>query len=210
MANSTHLSPAKKLDYDLRREVLLIRHPEIDRGDVSRCYGQTDLPLTPRGHEMIPGLVARAKEWQPEVVLSSDLQRCLQPARAITAACEVSLEVDLVWREIHMGEWENQPWDDLRMRHPELLENWMKSYVTVCAPGGESYNQLADRTFGALKILETRDAKRIWVMTHGGVIRAIVSRILHIPLEQSWAIETAYAAGVLLRFSGGGWKVMFT
>jgi broad specificity phosphatase PhoE len=158
---------------------------------------------------MIDGLVLRARAWQPEVVLSSDLQRCLRPAEAITEACGVRCEADPVWREIHMGEWENQPWADLQAKHPEALDCVTKDYVTVRAPGGESYEQLADRTFGALRGLETRPEQRIWVMTHGGVIRAIVSRILGLPLKQSWAMETAYASGVLVRWSSPDWKVVF-
>ena len=158
---------------------------------------------------MIDGLVQRACRWQPEVVISSDLQRCRLPAEAISSACGVVCEVDPVWREIYMGEWENQPWAELQAKHPEALDCVTKDYVTVRAPGGESYEELADRTFAALQRLEARPEQRLWVMTHGGVIRTVISRILGLPLKQSWAMETAYACGVLARWSGEHWKVVF-
>jgi broad specificity phosphatase PhoE len=38
------------------QEVLLVRHPEIDRGGKALCYGHLDLGLTPRGIEMVKDL----------------------------------------------------------------------------------------------------------------------------------------------------------
>jgi broad specificity phosphatase PhoE len=192
------------------KEIRLVRHPEVDRLQPPICYGQHDLALTPRGVEMIDGLVTQAEQWQPEVILSSDLSRCLLPAQAIAAQCGVACEVSSVWREISLGQWEGLPWHEVERDNAEMLQNWMQNYVRVAAPGGETYEQLAERVFPAFNALQDRPEKKLWLMTHGGVIRVLVSRILGVSLEQSWAIETDYAGGVLVRFKEGHWKVIFT
>lgn len=191
------------------QEVLLVRHPEIDRGGKALCYGHLDLGLTPRGMEMVTDLVVRARGWQPEALLSSDLQRCLIPAQAMSVAFGVVVEPSPIWREISMGEWEGKTWSEVEAASPTTFKNWMTDYIRLAPPQGETYDDLANRVYPAFQALAQRPEKRIWVMTHGGVIRSIVSRLLDLPLEKSWAMETTYASGVLLRRTGETWKLVF-
>jgi alpha-ribazole phosphatase len=75
--------------------------------------------------------------------------------------------------EIHCGEWEMRGWDDLPK---EAVDPWMKDFVQVRIPGGESYLDLHQRVTGSFhNIYDSRvtgDGAATAIVAHGGVIRS--------------------------------------
>lgn len=156
----------------------LIRHttPAVSKGI---CYGQADLDLKESFLEEASKIRAYLPEKMDQVY-SSPLIRCKKLARQLFAENPIIWEADLM--EIHCGEWEMKSWDSISK---EELDPWMNNFVHASIPGGESYSGLFERVvkkFNAIRSLQQISA----IVTHGGVIRSILSHINEIPLVDSF------------------------
>jgi len=179
-------------------EIYLIRHttPSVSKGI---CYGQTDLDVT----ESFMDEAAVIRQHLPPnflSVYSSPLQRCARLAAHLFPKHPIRLDPHLM--EIHCGEWEMQGWDDLPK---ELVEPWMKDFVQVRIPGGESYLDLHQRvTKSFLNICNSQlagDGTAIAIVAHGGVIRSILSHITGTPLIDSFKVFSLHY-GCVIRIYG--------
>ena len=83
------------------RTVTFIRHAETEANAQTRWQGSTNAPLTVRGRDQIERLRERLDGWQPDVVVSSDLERTM-----LTADVFDDVRPDPQWREFHVGAWE--------------------------------------------------------------------------------------------------------
>lgn len=185
-------------------EIYLIRHttPAVAKGV---CYGQTDLDIT----ESFNGEAAVIRQHLPEgiaAVYSSPLQRCSRLASHLFPAHPIVLRDELM--EIHCGEWEMRGWDDLPK---EEIDPWMKDFVQIRIPGGESYLDLHTRvtrcfeairatSAGALKATSGASAEPLAIVAHGGVIRSILSYITNTPLIDSFKVFSLHYGCVIRLF----------
>ena len=86
--------------------------------------------------------------------------------------------------EIHCGQWEMKKWDAIPK---EEIDPWMSDFVRVSIPGGESYIDLYARVTRCFDgIVEKNSGAAI--ITHGGVIRSILSHITKTSLTDSFKI----------------------
>lgn len=179
-------------------DIYLIRHttPAVGKGI---CYGQTDLDVT----ESFMDEATVIRQHLPAdfaSVYSSPLQRCARLAAHLFPEHPIQLDARLM--EIHCGEWEMHAWDDLPK---EVVDPWMKDFVQVRIPGGESYLDLHQRvTKSFLTIYNGRisgDSAAIAIVAHGGVIRSILSHITGTPLINSFKVFSLHY-GCVIRVYG--------
>jgi alpha-ribazole phosphatase len=188
--------------------IYLIRHttPAVARGI---CYGQTDLETT----DSFQDEAAIIRENLPagiQFVHSSPLLRCSRLAGHLFPTLPVSLHDDLM--EIHCGQWEMKSWDDLPK---EEIDPWMKDFVQVRMPGGESYLDLHERVTRCFENIRGNTAAigaaasesgasgpgAIVLVAHGGVIRSILSHITGTPLIDSFKVFALHY-GCVVRITG--------
>jgi alpha-ribazole phosphatase len=161
-------------------EIFLIRHttPLVEAGT---CYGQADLDVT----GSFAGEAALIRPHLPtgiEAVYASPLMRCSKLAAALFPSHAISYHPEL--KEISCGEWELQKWNTIPQ---EVLMPWMNDFVNVRIPGGESYLDLYDRTTGFFKTVALKN-QHAALVTHGGVIRSILSYVTSTPLLKSFEV----------------------
>ncbi|MCA6438422.1 MAG: alpha-ribazole phosphatase [Chitinophagaceae bacterium] len=161
-------------------EIYLIRHttPDIPKGI---CYGQSDLGVAETFEEELASII----QYLPnniQNVYSSPLKRCSKLATALFPKHSIQLKKEL--QELNFGLWEMKRWDDIPQ--PEI-QSWMKDFVHVQVPGGESYIQLHKRVVNCFKWIASQ-AKPTVVITHGGVLRSILSNITNTPLSESFDV----------------------
>ncbi len=186
--------------------LFLIRHTEVEHAS-GRCIGQSDVPLSEKGKQDIFRLVEHLKPLAPQRLISSDLSRCLMLAERLGEALSMTVEAKSAWREVSFGAWENQSWDDLHAQYPEQLEAWMKDFVRIAPPEGESFLKLQLRIETELNALKESNAETILVVTHAGAIRAALSSAIGLPLERAFSIHLNYGALVHLNFKSGMWTL---
>ncbi len=109
--------------------------------------------------------------------------------------------------ELHFGDWEMHSWNDLEGPH---LQHWMQDFVHVACPNGESYEHLFQRCQAFLQEkVEIHPDETLVLVTHGGVIRAMVSYVLGLPLENSFRLEFGYGSVSLVMLNQEAGQVKF-
>lgn len=174
----------------MTKTVYLIRHGQVPLAFQGRYIGVTDPPLSTAGRRMC----AYLKALECTEIFSSPRQRALQ-----TAACiKGRISIDDRLAEIDFGEWENLTFQEISARaDAELLTLWAETPEKMLFPGGEAVSAFyarVDEFFDGL----TRSGQAITaVVTHGGVLMRIISRIRNIPpLRQ---IETLPPRGTMVK-----------
>lgn len=144
-------------------KIKLIRHTSVDvpRGT---CYGQSDVPLRDTFEAEAAAVRQRLGNHVFDKAYTSPLSRCTR----LAAYCGYAdAERDDRIKELDFGEWEMQPFDDIR--DPRLQE-WYEDYLHVRATGGESFADQYKRVADFLDELRQRDFKDVAVFAHGGVL----------------------------------------
>ncbi len=168
-------------------EVYLIRHttPQIEKGI---CYGQSDIPLAETFHNDIKKVLQHLPD-RVDAVYSSPLSRCVKLAELIKSNQKITIDKRLM--EINFGDWEMKKWDEINQ---EVLNEWMKDFVNVHAPSGENFIDLNNRVKQFIDELTKKNHKRIAIVTHAGVIRSFIIRILESPLKNAFKIPVDYSS----------------
>lgn len=135
---------------------------------------RTDVELTPEG---IRELLALREEYEyprVDLVLCSPLTRCIQTAGVLYP--EAELQVVPSMAEIDFGEFDGHTLEELRDR--EDYRRWLANSLKEAPPGGESMEEFGRRVaVGLSSILAYVMQNQIQdtaIVTHGGVIRAIL------------------------------------
>lgn len=185
-------------------EIYLHRHPQIDI-EAGICYGQTDLDLR---SDLFEAWKQNFKDGQSgNLVITSPSTRCKKPAefiaRSLSAPDPVVLNEII---EMNFGAWEMRSWEDLRSDGTSGYVEWSKDWVNLPVPQGESYRDLSRRVLGGWKKIikdsTESDIRRLDIVTHAGPIRAILSELLHIPLENTFRLEIHYGSVSKIKISG--------
>ena len=171
-----------------KRRIFLVRHGETDWNLAGRLQGSHDIPLNDLGREQAAE-TARVVERlsggaAPLDYVASPLMRASQTMAIMRA--ELGLPPDQFRRdprlkELLFGRWEGSTWPELRRRDPANVEARDADPWNFQPPGGESYAMLTARVIPAISEL-VRDTV---VVSHGGVVRALLHTLAGMPPEQA-------------------------
>ncbi|RKZ90661.1 MAG: alpha-ribazole phosphatase [Candidatus Parabeggiatoa sp. nov. 1] len=176
-------------------DIYLIRHTSV-QVESGICYGQTDVALADdfaSAFEPIQSQLSALPE--NTVIISSPLQRCLQLAKKLSHGNSVITDKRIM--ELNFGEWEMQKWDDIEQA---ALQKWMNDYVNVAPPNGESFETLFERCQDFWENLIAKPCSAVIVVTHLGVIRALLAHVLEMPLQKSLCIQINHGAVSKLKY----------
>ncbi|GAB3544467.1 alpha-ribazole phosphatase family protein [Spirosoma fluminis] len=214
-------------------DIYLIRHTEVAVGR-SVAYGQTDVDLAESYAEQRDRLLTHLTEdpasSRPSAIFSSPLSRCRRLAEdlAVTAAANSQIEVapgqatvidghtpnvqyDDRLKEFFFGDWEMQPWSAIGR---EVLDPWMADFVNVKTPNGENFQDVFDRV-GAfwreqiLPLAQTQTSQPVFIVSHGGVIRALLCLFLDLSLQNAYRINLDYGAVTKLTLTGSTYTIQY-
>jgi probable phosphoglycerate mutase len=144
--------------------------------------GQSDSPLTDRGTWQLKRLSQRISGRHYDLVIASDLERTVISAEALS----LPFETDSEWREIDIGAWEGFTRAEVAAMFGESKSALAVDRTTAMG-GAESFLDLGERVDVAVSRLLDRlgEGDRALVMTHGGVIHAVVGGLLGFR-ERAW------------------------
>jgi broad specificity phosphatase PhoE len=169
--------------------IVLIRHASTDPG--GRLCGSFDVPLSPAGDMQLQELVARVPtQAAPDALFTSTLCRAHRVAAALGRAWGLTPQAAAWAREIHCGEVEGMPLDQLRRDCAELWRrNEAQDDETFAWPGGETYRQFRERILNGLRAVAGEHAGgRVAVVTHAGVVSQVLGIIRNRPAS-AWAAD---------------------
>jgi broad specificity phosphatase PhoE len=174
--------------------ILLARHGETAWNVAGRHQGQGyDIPLSEVGQAQALALGERLRGVPLNRVVASPLVRARATAELALGARAAQLRCDPALMEIAHGEWEGRLATEIRDLYPDLQRAWREAPHTVTLPGGESFQQVLERAWPAFCLacegLGVDDT--LLIVTHDGVNRVLLCRILGLPLERVWAFRQA-------------------
>jgi len=187
-------------------KIFLIRHPHI-KNEGAIPFNNT--PISKKGEQQV-------KIWQDafsgidiDVIYSSDLIRCLYFAEALSQVTGGKLLIKKDLREVDQGIFCGLSFKEIQQRWPEKLEQRLKNFVEFCPPKGESILKASSRITNFLEeIKKLSIGSKIIIVTHGAIIRIILSLILRMPLSKIFSLEQDYCAlNIIELFSDQIWVI---
>lgn len=183
-----------------QRTLVLWRHGRTSWNLVSRFQGQEDVPLDEVGFDQARRAAQTLVALQPTHIISSDLTRALDTARALAHLTDLEVVTDEDLRETFAGEWQG-------LTKTELMERYADDYAAwggdsnVRPGGGETRLEVAERVMRAISrgLSQVPDGGTLVVASHGGSLRAALGRLLALEPPQ-WT-----ALGVL---ANAQWSVL--
>ena len=169
--------------------ILLLRHGETDWNRVDRIQGWADVSLNARGRSQAHEAAEFLADQHPGLdrLLSSDLPRAAETAAAVASTdtfAHLTVERDAAWRERDFGVYQGQAGDAFFEENPEFAvldgQDGAKHNVPE---DGESYVTFRDRVRSAWGDLQPAPDDSVLVVTHSGVIRAIIAAVEGEPIE---------------------------
>jgi probable phosphoglycerate mutase len=156
-------------------ELLLLRHAESTWNARRLWQGQGDPPLSDTGRARAGECADRVRALAPHLAVVSDLRRARETAEIVTRGLAIELRIDVRWREWDVGEWSGRSRAEIRERWPELYRAFREGDPDVTPPGGEPRRTLGERVRAAAReLLASHPQRRILVVTHRGVIHALL------------------------------------
>jgi 2,3-bisphosphoglycerate-dependent phosphoglycerate mutase len=184
---SVTVPPATKAGYRQHRfspppgaaDLIVVRHGESAPQTLEAPYplvnGRSDPPLHDTGQQEARLLAGRLQGEDIAAIYVTDLRRTAETAAPLAAALGITPRVEPDLAEVHLGEWEST----FRMRVAEgdpIARRMFAEERWDVIPGAESTEALQARIrAGIERIAAAHRDQRVVVVTHGGVIGAIVS-----------------------------------
>ena len=122
---------------------------------------------------------------------------------ALEQSSNLPIQLDPDLREMHYGEWEGLSGSSLRESHKEMMRDFF--LCRAPAPGGETVAQIRERTAGAVRrIAAAHVGQTVLVVSHGNAIAAMLSEMLHMPIESSWSFAVENTSLTRMQISKSG------
>ena len=164
--------------------IFLFRHPPYAIETSGLCLGCTDVPAEIISADELGRFIVPLSAVTQ--LYSSDLLRSREMGCAFSAFLRVPLEIDSRLRELHYGDWEKRTWKSIESSDSKNFLAWMRDPVNEGPPAGESFLTLSKRVQAwRSDTCERHSQGTIAVITHAGVIRALLCDALGLPLENA-------------------------
>jgi broad specificity phosphatase PhoE len=175
------------------RRLLLARHGQSVSNAVRRFQGAQDVPLSPLGVRQAEALRGAVGRGRLAHVYASPLERARRTAEIVRGDLDLPLTVLDDLRELSLGEWEGCTVEEIRARPGDPYTRWVRDPVEGQPPGGEPLAEVQARALQAVARIASAhpNGEAVLIVSHGGVISALLAHWLGLPLSSIWRIAVA-------------------
>ena len=160
-------------------KIFIVRHGQTDGNSARKYFGITDIELNEEGL-IQAGLISKRLERENICrIYGSNLKRAFKTAEIIAKPHKINVESKKDLMEINFGDWEGLSFQEIQKSYPHEFSKWQNNIMDFTIPHGESVLELKKRVETAFsEILNSARENNVAIVTHGGPIRVILSRIL--------------------------------
>lgn len=181
--------------------IYLVRHGETEWNASMKYQGHADVPLSDQGRNQAVLLGKRLAALKFDGFYASDLARAYETARIISQHHNQDIKTLPELRELNFGCWEGLDINEIKGRYPEEIKQWWESPLLTRIPGGETLDEMVERTTTAVKnIVKSYSNGSVVLVSHGGVIRSIVGTVLGMDLNKYWRLRQDNACLSIIDF----------
>jgi broad specificity phosphatase PhoE len=195
-----------KTEEESMTEFYVVRHGETAANNRNIVQGQSDIPLNETGLAQAARLAERLQTVSFDAVYSSDLDRAMRTARIIAPGLEPIPSPAL--REWDLGDWVGRPFDEVKRLYPDEVDGFLHDREELQITGGESKREAYGRIDRLLdELAEKESGKRLLLVTHCGVIRAMLKHVLGGPASLPRQPQVGNASFSRLLHANGCWQL---
>ena len=157
--------------------LIIVRHAESAFNLQNRIQGHLDSQLTKKGLEQARRLARRIRNFKIDRIYSSDLGRAYSTTVEITRYLKKARIIrDPKLREILLGDWEGRTPEEVDELYDRGYQRWLKSPSACIIPNAERVGHFRKRVTDRIRQIARRESgKTVLVVTHGGVITALLA-----------------------------------
>ena|ERR1044072_7933203 len=149
----------------------LIRHGQSAGNAEGRFGGHSATPLSELGYRQAKITAKALSKERVTAIYSSDLERAVQTATALSELIGLPVNKTEVFRERNIGVLEGLTFDEAEKEFPGDYQALVDRNIAHVITRGESYRQLVERVSGTVdEILEKHKGGKIAVFAHTGTI----------------------------------------
>jgi alpha-ribazole phosphatase len=185
-------------------KLLLVRHGDTGPDYRGRYIGTSDVPLWPDTVFQVKALSPLVMNHKPQLCYVSPMVRARQTADLLIKDNHPEICIDNDLREIDFGFWDGYSFDEITEKDPELVSQWAAGGKEFRFPGGESIEGFCQRVGKQADHYTSLQLDTLLLVTHGGVIRAMICHLLGLSFDKylSFSVKPA-ALTVLESFEAG-------
>jgi broad specificity phosphatase PhoE len=188
--------------------IYLLRHGAVQLPkDCKRYIGWHDMPLSSIGFRQAVAWADYFSGSGLEEICCSDLTRCRVTAGIIGSRISLEPRAFAELREVFLGAWEGKSFENVRTLHPQEFQKRGECLADHRPPGGESFRDLQNRVWPLFEAVVRRLRKRTLIVTHAGVIRVLLCRLLGMPLESLFCFGQSYGALTIIEVRPKGFRL---
>jgi len=163
--------------------------------------------LSDKGWQQMRDAVHAGAEWG--CVVSSPLIRCADFANEVAKQHDISCDIIDDLKEIGFGHWEGKSRAIVKAMHAKEYAQFYANPEQNPPKNAEQLGQFYRRILAVIKNLKTEyDGQNILLITHAGVIRAILAHALDTPLNSMYKMNVMNASLINIEL-GDSNKVTF-
>lgn len=190
----------------------LIRHAATAQNESRPVILQgrgIDGPLSATGRNQAREVAQILSRFPLNRVIASPMLRAQQTAAEIASPHGLSVETNSMLHEVDVGRWEGYSWEQIMRQDAEVYARFMADPATVPYHGGESFQDVLQRTKPALLDLLTRyEGESLAVVAHCVVNRVLLADLLHVPLRYARNIHQSNCCVNVIRRRGDAVEVV--
>jgi broad specificity phosphatase PhoE len=167
----------------------LLRHGQVATPNLF-CAPSNE-PLGISGWKQLT-LATQPGKW--DAVITSPARRCHDFARLLAQRLNCPFHVEPLFGEMDFGRWTGKTQDQIWEQDAELMQQLWYQPRRFIAPDGEAMEDFINRVHYAWDAVQTQYAgQHVLILTHAGVIRVTLARVLDILYQKSLRFEVGYA-----------------
>lgn len=177
--------------------VTVLRHGEVT-GPWNVLRGKHDAPLSAAGLQQMQQVIAAINTSVFSRIVSSPLARCRAFAESVAQTSDIPLTLHAGFEEINFGDWEGLTPLEAQTTTPELFTRFQANPEGLTPPKGEAFNAFRQRVLDAFDCLTSDAESHTLLVTHGGVMRVILSAVLGLTWHSAFQIAIPAAGSFQL------------
>ena len=170
-------------------EIILVRHGETEWNVVEIFRGRIDIELNETGLRQTELLAEYLRHLKIEAIYSSPLKRALVTAQTIANYHQISVDIASGLIDLDFGKWQGLPHQEVKDRYKELYTGWGSHPDRVIMPGGESLDDVRNRSVHVVDEVIARYEGTVILVSHRVVNKVLICALLGLDNSHFWNIS---------------------